>query len=248
MPAEPEPSSSDTPSFLLPAGPSVPRSHSFLPLRSGPPIYFPLPAPYDGYCLTEYFQSDLSPSEPVIKGQGEGGEEEDVSMTEEERGAALAENYEARQRIIDVVAPAGSRGWEYPSECFPSCIISRPEDADVRSYKTDRRDQGDEHRSDPQTSYPRDVYAPAQRCFLIPRPNQFRYAKSNMEAWPCLDSAFRETKGTSIREFPRNLLSVSSPSSRSSADSTGRHHIHPPLLAAPSPRSCSSRNGYHLYR
>ncbi|KAI9633349.1 uncharacterized protein MKK02DRAFT_29198 [Dioszegia hungarica] len=128
MPAEAEPSSSDTPSFLLPAGPSVPRSHSFLPLRSGPPIYFPLPAPYDGYCLTEYFQSDLSPSAPVIKGQGEGGEDEDVSMTEEERGAAMAENYEARQRIMDVVAPAGSRGWEYP-------IIRRTDE--IKAMNTD---------------------------------------------------------------------------------------------------------------
>jgi hypothetical protein len=111
------------PTFTTLKGPVVPRSHSFLPLRCGPPIYFPLPAPYDQFCLTGILPSDkpilkdeVEPSGDVKMGQ-EGGSDKDGESSN-------ASQIEGQRRIEKLGDVEGWGGWEYPSES--SCWIGTP--------------------------------------------------------------------------------------------------------------------------
>lgn len=107
--------SSDPSAFVTLKGPTVPRSHSFLPLRSGPPIYFPLPAPYDHFCLTGILPSDSLGPESTLEPS------EDVDMAQEgESGkngkSSNASRIEAPKRIREFGDVEGTGGWEYPGK------------------------------------------------------------------------------------------------------------------------------------
>lgn len=103
---------SELTAFQTLTGPFVPRSHSFLPLRCGPPIYFPLPDPYDGYCLTGILPSDEIDelaSAPV-------GEDVEMNGEEGKTGkASKSSRAEGQRRIRSLPQAQDISGWEYPS-------------------------------------------------------------------------------------------------------------------------------------
>lgn len=127
------PSSSEEP-FRIITGPRVSPSHSFLPLKCGPPVYLPLPAPYDMYCLTGVLPSDTKTetSANAVKREGgdlANGEEDggDVDMNgtgpmqggQGEREAVEGDDSvqrEGRRRVRALAEVEGSGGWEYPSK------------------------------------------------------------------------------------------------------------------------------------